>query len=333
MKKVAFGRDTDEFFQRFILLEKIGFGGFATVHKGFDQLNNSLVAIKEVDRTQYLPADSSLEREVYILSEVDHSNILKLICTYVTPLKVFIVTELAAGGELLERIVEQGKFSEKDARSVIRQVLKGVEYLHMRKVVHRDLKLENILLSDQTPQAIVKIADFGLARFFADNSELRTVCGSPLYVAPEILDIGMSSETYTPAVDMWSVGVILFILLSGNSPFENEDEQILFEKIRSGDYSMDDCLWDYISAGAKDCVRALLVVNTTERMTITEALRHPWILGVKEAEETFLPSSLIEVKRARLTGRFESFRMLQEEERLAKEHAKSIDRGDRKSVV
>jgi hypothetical protein len=90
---------------------------------------------------------------------------------------------------------------------------------------------------------------------------------------------------------------------------------------------MDDCLWDYISAGAKDCVRALLVVNTTERMTITEALRHPWILGVKEAEETFLPSSLIEVKRARLTGRFESFRMLQEEERLAKEHAKSIDRG------
>jgi calcium/calmodulin-dependent protein kinase I len=271
------------------------------VHKGFDQLNNSLVAIKEVDRTQYLPADSSLEREVYILSEVDHSNILKLICTYVTPLKVFIVTELAAGGELLERIVEQGKFSEKDARSVIRQVLKGVEYLHMRKVVHRDLKLENILLSDQTPQAIVKIADFGLARFFADNSELRTVCGSPLYVAPEILDIGMSSETYTPAVDMWSVGVILFILLSGNSPFENEDEQILFEKIRSGDYSMDDCLWDYISAGAKDCVRALLVVNTTERMTITEALRHPWILGVKEAEETFLPSSLIEVKRARLT--------------------------------
>lgn len=210
MKKVAFGRDTDEFFQRFILLEKIGFGGFATVHKGFDQLNNSLVAIKEVDRTQYLPADSSLEREVYILSEVDHSNILKLICTYVTPLKVFIVTELAAGGELLERIVEQGKFSEKDARSVIRQVLKGVEYLHMRKVVHRDLKLENILLSDQTPQAIVKIADFGLARFFADNSELRTVCGSPLYVAPEILDIGMSSETVT-----------LYIISSLNSQRHN----------------------------------------------------------------------------------------------------------------
>jgi len=94
------------------------------------------------------------------------------------------------------------------------------------RLIMHIIQLENILLSDQTPQAIVKIADFGLARFFADNSELRTVCGSPLYVAPEILDIGMSSETYTPAVDMWSVGVILFILLSGNSPFENEDEQV-----------------------------------------------------------------------------------------------------------
>mmetsp|Transcript_13111 Transcript_13111/g.57031 ORF Transcript_13111/g.57031 Transcript_13111/m.57031 type:complete len:248 (-) Transcript_13111:2514-3257(-) len=246
VKTVVFGSDTAEFFLRFVLLEKIGLGGFATVHKGLDRLNNSFVAIKEVDKTHYSPTDSSLEREVYILSEVQHSNVVKLICTYVTPSKVFIVTELAAGGELLERIIEHGKFAEEDARSVIHQVLQGVEYLHMRKVVHRDLKLENILLSDKTPQATVKIADFGLARFFADDSELRTICGSPLYVAPEILDIGTSSETYTPAVDMWSVGVILFILLSvrkclpsmnlpssfvlimcqGNSPFENEDEQV-----------------------------------------------------------------------------------------------------------
>jgi len=103
VKKVAFGSDTAEFFLRFVLLEKIGLGGFATVHKGLDRLNNSFVAIKEVDKTHYSPSDSSLEREVYILSEVQHSNIVKLICTYVTPSKVFIVTELAAGGELLER--------------------------------------------------------------------------------------------------------------------------------------------------------------------------------------------------------------------------------------
>jgi serine/threonine protein kinase len=103
VKTVVFGSDTAEFFLRFVLLEKIGLGGFATVHKGLDRLNNSFVAIKEVDKTHYSPTDSSLEREVYILSEVQHSNVVKLICTYVTPSKVFIVTELAAGGELLER--------------------------------------------------------------------------------------------------------------------------------------------------------------------------------------------------------------------------------------
>mmetsp|Transcript_38221 Transcript_38221/g.61221 ORF Transcript_38221/g.61221 Transcript_38221/m.61221 type:complete len:297 (-) Transcript_38221:4356-5246(-) len=275
--KVAFGWDTEEFFRRFELHEQIGIGGFATVHRGVDRLTKAPVAVKEVDKTQYLPADSSLEREVYILSEVKHENVIGLICTYVAPTTVFIVTELASGGELLERVTEDGNFSESDARVIVRQILMGVEYLHSRNIVHRDLKLENILLSDDTPSAIVKIADFGLARFFADDSELRTICGSPLYVAPEILDIGTSSETYTPAVDMWSIGVILYILLSGNSPFDNEDEQVLFQKIRSGEYSMDDNMWDHISSGAKDCVSKLLKVDTAERMTCSEALRHPWV--------------------------------------------------------
>jgi len=170
------------------------------------------------------------------------------------------VTELASGGELLERITDAGCFSEDDARAVVSQILKGVEYLHQRNIVHRDLKLENIMLSNLTPQAKVKIADFGLARYFTDDSQLRTICGSPLYVAPEILDIGTNSETYTPAVDMWSIGVI-----------------VLFQKIRSGEYSMDDYLWNHISSEAKDCVQKLLTVDTTARMTVNEALKHPWI--------------------------------------------------------
>jgi len=127
--------------------------------------------------------------------QVQHENIIRLICTYVAQTKVFIVTELASGGELLQRISDAGSFSEKDACAVVSQILKGVEYLHKRNIVHRDLKLENIMLSNLTPQAKVKIADFGLARYFADDSQLRTICGSPLYVAPEILDIGTNSET------------------------------------------------------------------------------------------------------------------------------------------
>ena len=251
------------------------------------------------------------------LAQVHHENIIGLLFTYVTPKKVFIVTELASGGELLERVVEIGNFSESDARSVIYQVLKGMEYLHSKNIVHRDLKLENILLSDGSSSAIVKIADFGLARFFADDSQLRTICGSPLYVAPEILDIGANMETYTPAVDMWSIGVMLYILLSGNSPFENEDEQSLFQMIRLGEYSMDDHLWDHVSDEAKDCVQRLLTVNTSVRMTITQALEHPWVLGLTESKDTTLSDTLSSVKRTRLAGHLESFRMVQDELRFA----------------
>ena len=251
------------------------------------------------------------------LAQVHHENIIGLLFTYVTPKKVFIVTELASGGELLERVVEIGNFSESDARSVIYQVLKGMEYLHSKNIVHRDLKLENVLLSDGSSSAVVKIADFGLARFFADDSQLRTICGSPLYVAPEILDIGANVETYTPAVDMWSIGVMLYILLSGNSPFENDDEQSLFQMIRLGEYSMDDHLWDHVSDEAKDCVQRLLTVNTSVRMTITQALEHPWVLGLTKSKDATLPDTLSSLKRTRLAGHLESFRMMQDELRLA----------------
>ena len=251
------------------------------------------------------------------LAQVHHENIIGLLFTYVTPKKVFIVTELASGGELLERVVEIGNFSESDARSVIYQVLKGMEYLHSKNIVHRDLKLENVLLSDGSSSAVVKIADFGLARFFADDSQLRTICGSPLYVAPEILDIGANVETYTPAVDMWSIGVMLYILLSGNSPFENDDEQSLFQMIRLGEYSMDEHIWDYVSDEAKDCVRRLLTVNTGVRMTVTQALEHPWVLGLTKSKDTTLTDTLSSMKRTRLAGHLESFRMMQDEMLLA----------------
>lgn len=219
------------------------------------------------------------------------------------------MTELASGGELLERITDAGCFSEDDARAVVSQILKGVEYLHQRNIVHRDLKLENIMLSNLTPQAKVKIADFGLARYFTDDSQLRTICGSPLYVAPEILDIGTNSETYTPAVDMWSIGVI-----------------VLFQKIRSGEYSMDDYLWNHISSEAKDCVQKLLTVDTTARMTVNEALKHPWITEARNFHGMH-SAKLMEVKRKRFVEQLKSFRMVQEEQMLMKHQANDIDSG------
>mmetsp|Transcript_6576 Transcript_6576/g.17763 ORF Transcript_6576/g.17763 Transcript_6576/m.17763 type:complete len:316 (-) Transcript_6576:2271-3218(-) len=310
--RVEFGQDTEAFFQRFTLIEQIGIGGFAKVHRGLDRLSNDFVAIK-------------IRR--FSSQQVQHENIIRLICTYVAQTKVFIVTELASGGELLQRISDAGSFSEKDACAVVSQILKGVEYLHKRNIVHRDLKLENIMLSNLTPQAKVKIADFGLARYFADDSQLRTICGSPLYVAPEILDIGTNSETYTPAVDMWSIGVIVYILLTGNSPFDVDDEQILFQKIRSGEYSMGDHLWDHISTEAKDCVQRLLTVDTTARMTVNAALNHPWITGACNFDESTCSAQLMEVKRNRFVEQLRSFRLVQEEQMFTRHQANGIDSG------
>lgn len=235
------------------------------------------VAIKIVDRQKYAPTDKSYEREFQVLSTLYHENIINLRCTYVTEKNVFMVTEVVHGGELLERITEEGSYSEADARRIIVQILRAVEYLHSKKVVHRDIKLENILMSDRSPKATVKLIDFGLSRLPQDGSEMRTICGSPLYVAPEILDMNLSDTAYTPAVDMWSVGVILFILLSGYSPFDHDDEEQLFKNIKEGVYCMDDRIWRYISEGAKDCVRQLLTVDVMNRMTATQALQHPWI--------------------------------------------------------
>ena len=181
------------------------------------------------------------------------------------------------------------------------------------------------MLSDTTSTATIKIADFGLARFFADGSQLRTICGSPLYVAPEILDIGACAETYTPAVDMWSVGVPLYILLSGNSPFDNEDERALFQTIKSGEYSMDDILWEHISDDAKDCVEKLLTVNTAIRMTASQALAHPWMSRVGSLNEIIVPRQLVELKQSRLAGRLESFQNYQEELAFALQSAVKVD--------
>jgi len=123
----------------------------------------------------------------------------------------------------------------------------------------------------------VKIADFGLSKFFSSDNVLSTMCGSPQYVAPEVLGVGDGLKEYSPAVDMWSVGVILFILLSGYSPFDDDNDAVLFEKIKSGNYDADDPIWDNVSDGGKDLVEKLLTVDAEKRLTAEEALNHPWV--------------------------------------------------------
>ncbi|MEW5300638.1 MAG: hypothetical protein WDW36_003553 [Sanguina aurantia] len=274
-----------DFLERYEVGETVGVGGFAVVKKGRDKASGEPVAIKVVDKSRYAAGDNSLEREIQVLVKVDHPNCIKLFDVYITPRKVYIVTELVSGGELLDRVTEKGNYTEKDASSIIQQILEGVAYLHKQGIVHRDLKLENMVMTDERDDSPVKIADFGLSKFFSPETVLSTMCGSPQYVAPEVLGVGDGLKEYSPAVDMWSVGVILFILLSGYSPFDDDNDAVLFEKIKKGNYDADDPIWENISLDAKDVVAKLLTVDSEKRLTADEALQHPWVMGSRIQDE------------------------------------------------
>ena len=157
------------------VLEKIGTGGFSTVARAREKATGRDVAIKVVDKSKYAPTDRSFDREVEVLSEIRHVNVVELYATYVTDRNVFMICELVQGGELLERVSRVGSFAEDEARSVITQVLHAVAHMHARDIVHRDLKLENILLSDDGDRPTVKLIDFGLARFKPEGQTMRKV--------------------------------------------------------------------------------------------------------------------------------------------------------------
>jgi len=196
-----------------------------------------------------------------------------------------LVLELVTGGELFERIVERGSYGEKDASYIVNQILQAVQYLHNQGVVHRDLKPENLLVRDLNESNIhIYVADFGLSRASHDKETFNTYCGSPEYVAPEIL----ACVPYEKAVDLWSVGVITYILLTGFLPFYDKNHAVLFEKIQNVDYNWDDC--PEVSLTAKHFIQHLLLKDSKKRYTVEQALNHPWVKGEGVSKLNFRPS-------------------------------------------
>jgi len=187
------------------------------------------------------------------------------------------------GGELFDKIVEQGSYTERDAAILVSKMVSAIEYLHSLGIVHRDLKPENLLLKDENSLTEVKIADFGLSKIVGTSSMARmmTACGTPSYVAPEVLlTIGYDKE-----VDLWSIGVITYILLCGFPPFYNETLHKLFEEIMQAQYDFPEEYWAHISDEAKDFVSKLLVANPMKRMTASQALKHPWLANIVAQEK------------------------------------------------
>jgi calcium/calmodulin-dependent protein kinase I len=178
------------------------------------------------------------------------------------------------GGELFDRIVEKGSYTEKDASHLIRQILEAVDYMHSQGVVHRDLKPENLLYYSPDEDSKIMISDFGLSKM-EESGVMATACGTPGYVAPEVL----AQKPYGKSVDVWSIGVIAYILLCGYPPFYDENDANLFAQILKGEFEFDSPYWDDISDSAKEFIRQLICVDVSKRFTCRSALGHPWISG------------------------------------------------------
>eukprot|EP00210_Caulerpa_lentillifera_P007251 g6937.t1 len=261
----------------------LGSGGFATVKKITDRKTGEVYACKIMALpaigVQVADTENSREdifKEIEILSRLDHENIVTLKEFYHDDQSVYLVSELLQGGELLEAVLNQDEgYSEDIARSCFQQLMFGIEYLHSKGVAHRDLKLENLLLVTRGDISKMKITDFGLAKL-TQGTEMSTVVGTPQYVAPEVIR-GLPGLTYSVAVDMWSAGVILFILLGGYPPFYSKSDAELFELIRRGQWNFEDPVWRAVSSSAKNLISKLLVVEPEKRLTAEEALNHPWM--------------------------------------------------------
>uniref|UniRef100_A0A4W2I8B0 calcium/calmodulin-dependent protein kinase n=1 Tax=Bos indicus x Bos taurus TaxID=30522 RepID=A0A4W2I8B0_BOBOX len=259
-------KQTTNIRKTFIFMEVLGSGAFSEVFLVKQRVTGKLFALKCIKKS---PAfrDSSLENEIAVLKNV-------------------------SGGELFDRILERGVYTEKDASLVIQQVLSAVKYLHENGIVHRDLKPENLLYLTPEENSKIMITDFGLSKM-EQNGVMSTACGTPGYVAPEVL----AQKPYSKAVDCWSIGVITYILLCGYPPFYEETESKLFEKIKEGYYEFESPFWDDISESAKDFICHLLEKDPNERYTCEKALRHPWINGNTALHRDIYPSVSLQIQK------------------------------------
>lgn len=266
--------------------EEIGKGGFSIVYIAVKKGSGEEFAVKCIKKKMVEGDDVKLlRREIQIMKKLNHPNILKLYEVYEDEEQFYLVMELVKGKELFDKIVDRGMYSERDAARIIAQVVSAVQYLHENGIAHRDLKPENLLSAGEEEDEIVKIADFGFSKNFGEDGEqLMTSCGSPGYVAPEIL----TAESYDKSVDMWSVGVIIYILLSGYPPFYADTAPALFKKIMDVKYDFDDSVWDDISDSAKDLIRHLLVKDPAQRYTAAQCLEHEWVAGAAAKTESIL---------------------------------------------
>merc|ERR1719291_1099120 len=243
--------------------------------------------MKNVDR---------FKQEIAIMKMMDHPNIVKLYESFEDLRNIYLVMELCSGGELFDKIIESGHFTEVQAAILMQQIVKAIFYMHENHVCHRDLKPENFLFMTKDPieKNLLKIIDFGLSCKFETNQVLTTKAGTPYYVAPQVL-----AGKYDHLSDLWSLGVIMYVLLCGYPPFHGDTDADVLAKVRLGNFSFAAADWKNVSDDAKELIRLLLKMNPKDRYTAEQALNHAWVKDkAPKAKDVKLQNSLVDNLRS-----------------------------------
>ncbi|KAK9162151.1 hypothetical protein Syun_003053 [Stephania yunnanensis] len=275
----------------YTLGKKLGQGQFGTTFHCTEKSTGTHYACKSIPKRKLLCREDyeDVWREIQIMHHLsEHPNVVRIKGTYEDSLFIHLVMELCAGGELFDRIVHKGHYTEKKAVEIIKTIVGVVEGCHSLGVMHRDLKPENFLFAGVEEEAALKATDFGLSVFYKPGDTFSDVVGSPYYVAPEVL-----RKHYGPESDVWSAGVILYILLSGVPPFWAETESGIFRQILQGKLDFESDPWPRISDSAKDLIRKMLDRNPKNRPTAHEVLCHPWIVDDTVAPDKPLDSAVL----------------------------------------
>lgn len=272
-KTILDATQTGHFRERYVLGNQLGWGRFGIIRECSDKLTGEVLACKSIAKERLATEDDvwSVKLEIDILTKLSgHENIVDLKAVYEEEDYVHLLMELCAGGELFHRIEQQGRLSEHEAHVIFKQLMEVVMYCHDKGIVHRDLKPENILLVSRSSSPI-KLADFGLATYIKPGQTLHVTVGSPFYIAPEVLAGG-----YNQAADVWSAGVILYILLSGMPPFWGKTKSTIFDAVRAANLCFHSDIWDHISVSAKDLISGMLCFDPSKRLTAAQVLAHSW---------------------------------------------------------
>jgi calcium-dependent protein kinase len=276
--QVVFGKDqfvltkTSKFSDDYKLKETLGEGAFGVVGKCENLTSGAIRAVKMLSKKNIGAEDlASIANEIQLCKEIDHPNIMKMYENYEDKKFLYIVTELIQGGELFDELIRRKKFTEKDCAIIIKQVLEALSYCHADNIAHKDLKPENILLQQKKDINSIKLIDFGTAQRFQKNSKMSTVIGTPYYVAPEVLE-----GSYDEKCDVWGVGVIMFVLMSGTPPFNGKNDDEIMKNVTKGKYEFKNDKWKGISNEAKHLIEQMLVLDPEDRISAADAIEHEW---------------------------------------------------------